>query len=83
MEAVRNAMTVTEAAARLGMTPNEVRALIASRQLRAFSKTLRPNPDKPRWRVMPEWIDEFVAARSNVRVGIPTRTRRGSYERII
>lgn len=66
-------LNVNEVAEYLGVSAEEVRRLIKSGDLKAFnvSKGLK----KSRWRIDPEWLEQFKARRLNVDPPPARRTR--------
>jgi excisionase family DNA binding protein len=67
------ALTPVEAARQLGVSPDKIRGFIAAGELRASNLAMRQG-GRPRWRIAPVDLEEFLARRSAV--PRPRRTRR-------
>lgn len=70
-----SALSVRTAAERLGIGSHAVLALIHSGALIASDVSLHAGGGRPRWRITPEAIDDFLHARM-YRVAVPRRRRR-------
>lgn len=68
-------LTPPEIAARLRCRSSKVILWIRREQLRAVNLAENPDGKRPRWRVSPEALAEFLAARTN-RAPVPTSRRR-------
>jgi excisionase family DNA binding protein len=68
------ALTVKEVAALLGIRQHAVLTLIRNGSLRAIDVSLRQG-GKPRWRIMPDDFEGFLARRTHQPAG-PRRRRR-------
>ena len=66
-------LTPPAIAAQLGVTPETVRGWIVAGQLRAVNLASR-GCRRPRYRIAPEWLDDFLASRTVTPP--PKRTRR-------
>jgi excisionase family DNA binding protein len=67
-------LSTSDAADRLGVSVNKILGWIHSRELRALNVAARPG-GRPRWRISPEDLAAFEAARS-ARPAPPPRGRR-------
>jgi len=72
--ATRRAYTPPQIAELLGVDPDRVRAWCRAGTLRAVDLSEKPGVGRPRFRVMPEALDEFLATRAVA--STPRRKRR-------
>lgn len=68
-------LTPPRIAERLGCNNKKVLTFIAEGELKATDISLKPGIGKPRWRVDPDDLAAFLAARSNTKPTPPTPTR--------
>lgn len=69
-------LTREQVATRLGIDPDAVSSLIASKQLPAVNVAQKRNAKRPTWRVRPEDLEAFEAARSTAKPPATHRTTR-------
>ncbi len=70
-----------DVAADLAVTPDKVLDWIRSGQLQAVNVATTPNGKRPRYRITPEALDEFLAARSVLPTPKASRRRaKGGYQ---
>jgi len=63
---VSNWLTINELAKAWRVTPDHVRGLIRSGQLPAVNIAMSPGAKRPQWRIRPEDLERFTAARRAV-----------------
>ena len=71
---MNNALSVKQVAEKLGIRTHAVTSLIRSGELRAVDVSLKPG-GRPRWRVLPDDLEGFLARRTHRTAG-PRRRRR-------
>ena len=67
-------VSVRQAAERLGISQRAVTSLIALGELPAFNVSLR-TASRPRWKILPEALEAFIARRTH-KAAAPRRRRR-------
>lgn len=70
------AYTVAEVAAQLACDDDSVRHLIHTGQLGAFDVSKSPRSRRKTWRISPEELDRFIAARSTRQPAAPAPRRK-------
>jgi excisionase family DNA binding protein len=75
-------LTVKQVAERLQLSDDAITGLIARKAIRAIDVST-PGSRKPRWRIKPEALDDFLATRTNTPTPAKSPRRQRSSESVI